>query len=193
MPDNPPSNPNQPTTPQYTPGHVPMSEEFDKAKWTLPPALPVAIAAGAILLIVAVVAFTTRPKPILNASITKIARVDQGDDNTVVAVQMQLENLSDKQIWIRDIDSELQTDDGKKFTNHAAPAGDIKGYLKAVPALREADADPLGAQLKLPGKASYTGVMVFSYPVDQEAFDKRKSFTVKIALYDQPTQVVKQP
>ena len=73
----PPSKPPEPAaTPQSKPGqpaakpepeyaHVPMSEEFDKAKWTLPPFVPVLIAAVVVAVIVAIVSFTNRPKPVL--------------------------------------------------------------------------------------------------------------------------------
>jgi hypothetical protein len=189
-PGQPPSAPTP--APEYTPGHMPITEEFDKAKWRLPPLAPVAIAAGVIVVIAALVSFGFRSKPVMTGSITKIARVDQ-EDNTIVAVQVELENVTDKQVWIRGIDTELQTQDGKRFTNGAAPASDVPGYLKALPALQEAKADPLGGQVKLPPRSSYTGVMVFSYPVDGAAFDDRKSYTVKIAVYDQPSLVLKQP
>ena len=68
MPDTP--NPIPPPKPSPTPasspagaGRVPMSEEFDRAKWTLPPIVPVLIAAAAIAIVVAVVALSTRAKP----------------------------------------------------------------------------------------------------------------------------------
>ena len=110
-----------------------------------------------------------------------------------MAVRVELENVSDKQAWVRDIDSEVLMPNGKRYTNHSAPASEINGYLKALPALQEAKADPMGGQLKVPAKGSFTGVIVFSYPIDGDAFDGRKSFTLKIALYDQPTLVVQQP
>jgi hypothetical protein len=34
---------------------------------------------------------------------------------------------------------------------------------------------------------------VFSYPVDKKSFDARKSLTIRIQIYDQPTLVLKQP
>lgn len=196
MPDNPspppPPPPGKPPAPQYTPGHVPITEEFDKAKWTLPPAVPVVVSAAVILLIVAVVAFVNRSQPVMSGSITKVARADQ-DGSTIVAVQVQLDNVIEKQVWIKNIDSELETSDGKKFTNHAAPGSDVDRYMKAVPALQAAKADPLREEVKIPAKASLAGVAIFAYPVDQETFDGRKSLTVRIQLYDQPTLLLKQP
>lgn len=192
MPDNPPPPPSRPPAPQYTPGHVPITEEFDKAKWTLPPMAPVLISAAVIAVIVAVVAFTNRSTPVMTGSITKVARFDQ-DGSTIVAVQVKLDNVIEKQTWIKNIDSELETAEGKKFTDHAAPGNDVDTYRKAMPALQAAEGPPLREELKIPAKGTFSGVLIFSYPVDQEAFDSRKSLTVRIQLYDQPTLVLKQP
>ncbi|HEX5434008.1 MAG TPA: hypothetical protein VFY05_07210 [Candidatus Angelobacter sp.] len=177
---------------QYAPGHVPMTEEFDRAKWTLPPMVPVVIAAVAVAVILAVVAFINRQQPVMSGAITKIASVDQ-QGNTMVAVQAKINNVIDKQLWIRNVDLELQTADGKKFTDHAAPSSDAQSYIKAFPPLMEANADPLHEELKIAPKSAYTGVAVFSFPVDQKAFNARKSLTLNIQLYDQPPLVLKNP
>jgi hypothetical protein len=179
-------------SPQYTPGHVPMSEEFDRAKWTLPPIVPVLIAAAVVAIIVAVVSFSNRPKPVLSGSITKVASADQ-QGNTMVAVQAKLDNVIDKQLWIKNIEADVETPDGHKYTDHAAPSGDVQRYFAAFPPLEEAKADPLRDELKIPAHSAYTGVAVFSYPVDQKAFNARKSLTLRIQIYDQPTLVLKNP
>ncbi len=195
MPDTPnPTPQTKPTPPASSPadaGHVPMSEEFDRAKWTLPPVVPVLIAAAAIAIVVAVVSLSTRAKPAAGGAITKVASVDQ-QGTTMVAVQVKLENKIEKQIWIKDISSELETTDGRKYTDHAAAAVDASRYLQAFPALREAQADPLRDELKIPSGTSFTGFTVFSYPVNKEVFDARKSLTVRIELYDQAALVLRQ-
>lgn len=200
MPDNP--NPPQPpgagqqapapAQEPYAPGHVPITEEFDRAKWTLPPMVPVLIAAAVVAVIIAIVAFTNRAKPVMSGAITKVVSADQ-QGNTMVAVQVKLDNVIDKQLWIRNIAAELETADGKKFTDQAAPSSDVARYLEAFPALMEANADPLREELKIPRGTHYTGVAVFSYPVDEKAFAGRKSLTVRIQIYDQPTLVLKNP
>jgi hypothetical protein len=185
------SKPSQPAPePEYA--HVPMSEEFDKAKWTLPPIVPVVIAAGVIAVIVAVVSFTNRPKPVLSGAITKVAAADQ-EGNVLVAVQTNLDNVTEQKLWIRNVESEVETADGKKYQDHAAAATDLNRYLEAFPVLAEAKADPLHDELQIPPKTSYTGVSIFSYPVDKKTFDERKSLTVRIQVYDRPTIVLKQP
>ncbi|HET7870906.1 MAG TPA: hypothetical protein VFL42_00225, partial [Terriglobales bacterium] len=170
--------------PEYA--HVPMSEEFDRAKWTLPPIVPVLIAAAVVAVIIAVVSFTNRPTPVVTGTVTKLATADQ-DGNTMAAVQVKLDNVIEKQIWIKNIDSELETADGKKYTDHAAAASDANLYFKAFPQLMEATAEPLREELKIPAKTSFTGVSVFSYPVDTKTFSQRKALTLRIQLYDQPT------
>lgn len=191
MPETP--NPQQPAPGQqpYTPGHVPITEEFDKARWTLPPLVPVLIAAAIVAVIVAVIAFTNRSKPVMSGTIARVATADQ-DGNTMVAVQVKVDNVIDQQLWVKNVDAEIETADGKKYTDHAAPSSEVDRYLSAFPALLPAKADPLREELKIPPKTSFTGVAVFSYPVDQKTFDSRKSLTLRIQLYDQPTLVVKQ-
>lgn len=173
-------------------GHTSMSEEFDSAKWTLPPVVPVVIAAVVIAAIVAIVMFTNRATPIMSGSIAKVASVDM-DGNTLVAVKLQLNNVIEKQIWIKEISSELETADGQKYKDGAAPSGDVARYMQAAPGLAEAEAEPIKADLKIPARTSYIGGTVFSYPVDKKTFDARKSLTLRIQIYDQPTLVVRQP
>lgn len=199
MPENsnPPQQPPNPgqqqaSAPQYAPGHVPITEEFDRAKWTLPPVVPVVIAAAVVAIVIAVVAFTTRQKPVMSGAITKVATADQ-EGNTMVAVQVKLNNVVNSQLWVKNIDLNLETADGKKFTDHAAPSGDAERYLKAFPPLQEASADPLHEELKIPPRTAYTGMAIFSFPVDQKAFAGRKSLSLQIQIYDQPTLVLKNP
>ena len=194
MPETPnspqPAKTEQPASSQQpAPGRIPMAEEFDSAKWTLPPLVPILIAVAAVAIVVAVVAFSNRATPIANGDIVKVVSADQ-QGNTMVAVQVRMENKIPKQLWIKDIRSELETADGKKYPDHASPAGDVERYLRAFPELQAAQADTLREELKIPVGGSFTGTTVFSYPVSKEAFDARKSLTVRIQMYDQPTLVL---
>jgi hypothetical protein len=72
MPDNvnptppPLSNPPNPKAAKPKPpdalnaGHIPITEEMDSAKWTLPPIVPLLIAAVVVGILVAVVALSNR-------------------------------------------------------------------------------------------------------------------------------------
>jgi hypothetical protein len=201
MPDNtnptPPPPSNQPNaTPTAKPpaaskpdaGHIPMTEEMDSAKWTLPPIIPLLVGGLLVAIVVAVVMFSNRSKPSASLAITKVASADQ-EGNTMVAIQVKIDNQIEGPLWIKGIRAEVETADGKKYTDTAAPGMDGPRYMEAFPPLAEARADWLKEDLKIPAKTSFNGVAIFSYPVAKAAFDGRKQVTLRIQLYDQPTLV----
>lgn len=169
-------------------GHIPMSEEMDGAKWTLPPIIPLLVAAVVVGILVAVVALSNRTKPSASLAITKVVSASQ-EANTMVAIQIKLDNQVEGPLWIKQIQAEVETPDGKKYTDNAAPGVDGPRYMEAFPPLAEAKADWLKEDLKIPTKTSFNGVAIFSYPVAKAAFDTRKQVTLRIQLYDRATLV----
>lgn len=207
MPDNPnlssgnppSSKPNSAGAPQPAgrpdAGHIPMTEEMDSARWTMPPILP--LLAGLVLVAIAVVVvFLTNPhKPSASLAINKVASAAQ-ETNTMVALQVKIDNQIDAPLWIQSITAEIETADGKKLKDNSAPGVDAPRYVQAFPALEEArteKGDWLKEDLKIPSKTSFTGVAVFSYPVTKEVFDARKSLTLRIQMYDHSPLVVVVP
>jgi len=195
MPENttptpPPDPPKAASAPAAQPdaGHIPITEEMDSAKWTLPPVVPMLIAAVFVAILVTVVVLSNRSKPVASLAITKVASVDQ-QGNTMVAVQAKLDNQVDKLLYVKAIIAEVETADGKKVSDSAAPSGDAARYIEAFPPLQEAKADPIKEELKLPAKTSYNGVAVFAFPFDKKVFDGRKGLTLRVQMYDNPTLV----
>jgi hypothetical protein len=190
-PGNPPKT-NQPVKPQAAnapdAGHIPITEEMDSAKWTLPPIAPMLVAAVVVAILVAVVVLSNRTKPSASLAITKVVSASQ-ESNTMVAIQIKLDNQVEGPLWIKQIQAEVETPDGKKYSDNAAPGVDGPRYMEAFPPLAEAKADWLKEDLKIPTKTSFNGVAIFSYPVDKATFDKRKQVTVRIQLYDRATLV----
>lgn len=169
-------------------GHIPITEEMDSAKWTLPPIVPLLVAAVLVAIVVSVVVFSNKTKPSASLAITKVVSAAQ-EGNTMVAIQIKLDNQVEGPLWIKEIKAEVETADGKKYTDSAAPGVDGPRYMEAFPALQEAKADWLREDLKIPTKTSFNGVAIFSYPVAKAAFDKRKQVTLRIQLYDRPALV----
>lgn len=169
-------------------GHIPFTEEMDSAKWTLPPVVPLLVAAVVVGILVAVVVLSNRTKPSAALAITKVVSAAQ-ESNTMVAIQIKLDNQVEGPLWIKAIQAEVEAPDGKKYSDNAAPAVDAPRYVEAFPPLGEAKADWLKEDLKIPTKTSFNGVAIFSFPVEKAAFDKRKQVTVRIQLYDRPTLV----
>jgi hypothetical protein len=192
-PSNPPNATPNPT-PQGMPnaGHTPITEEMDSAKWTLPPIVPLLVAGALVAVLVAVGVLSNRTKPSASLAITKVASAAQ-EGNTMVAIQIKLDNQIEGPLWIKGIRAEVETADGKKYEDTAAPGTDGPRYMQAFPALEEAKADWLKEELKIPSKTSFNGVAIFSYPVAKTAFDARKQVTLRIQLYDRATLVAADP
>lgn len=185
--------PKNPASPAPAPdaGHIPMTEEMDSARWTLPPIVPILIAVVVVAVVIAIVAFSNRPKGGSSGSITRVIAVENAD-NVLVAVHLNINNTKDDYLWIKDISSELQTADGKKYTDTAAPGADLDHYLNAAPPLAEGRIAPLPYDLKIPAQKSQAGMVIFAFPVNKATFDARKSLTVRIDFHDQSSRVLKQ-
>ena len=174
----------------YDRAHVPMGEEFDKAKWTLPPWQPVVIALVVVGIVVAIFSWITKVKPQGKATIDNINVVQlQGGDSVLVAINATLNNTGKKPLWIHDIKAQVTTDKGD-FSDEATPAVDVERYYQAFPDLRQNTLPALLPEAKVAPGGQQTGTMVFSFPVTKDQFDKRKSLTVTIQPYDQKAVVL---
>ena len=173
----------------YDRAHVPMEEEFDKAKWTLPPWQPVVVALVIVGVVVAILAFVTRAKPQGRATIDNLNAVQIQGDNVMVAVNITLNNAGQKPLWIHDIKAQLKTDKGE-FTDEAAPAVDAERYYQAFPDLKQNTLPALLPEAKIAPGGQQQGTVVFSFPVTKDQFDHRKSLTVTIQPYDQKPVVL---
>ncbi len=198
MPDDAPSSPSTPAAPSAAPApslHEPaplphLGEEFGTAKRNLPPAKVVAIVLAVAAVVVAIFAFVLRAKPQGGGSIDNIAAVEIPNQNAVlVAVNVTIHNAGEKPLWIRTIKATLQTDNGE-LSDEAASAVDFDRYFQAFPALKEHALAALAPETKLQPGNEARGTLVVSFPVTQDAFDKRKSLSVVIQPYDQPLPVV---
>lgn len=195
MPENANPAPSQtpkpkPAEPAFDAGHVPITEELDSPRWTLPPIVPILIALAGVAIVVAIVAFSNRPRPSATGNITKVVSVDMSE-NVLVVVDLKFDNATEGKLWIKNISSEVETPDGKKFSDTAAPSVDVDRYLQAFPALAEGKLEPLKEEMQIPPKGSQSGMVVFSYPVNKAAFDGRKSLSVRVDFYDRPAMILK--
>jgi hypothetical protein len=173
----------------YDRAHVPITEEFDKAKWTLPPWQPVVVALVIVGVVVGILAFVTRAKPQGRATIDNLNAVQIGGDNIMVAVNVTLTNAGQKPLWIHDIKAQLKTDKGD-FSDEAAPAVDVERYYQAFPDLKQNTLPALLPEAKIAPGGQQQGTVVFSFPVSKDQFDHRKSLNVTIQPYDQKAVVL---
>ena len=184
----------RPAEPAASPPQPPIpfniGEEFGTAKRNLPPVKIVASALAAVAVVLAAVAFLQRAKPQGGGSIDNIAAVEIPNQNLVlVAVNVTVHNTGVKPLWIHTIKATLKTDNGE-FSDEAASAVDFDRYFQAFPALKEHALAALTPETQLQPGNQARGTVVVSFPVTQDAFDKRKSLSVVIQPYDQPVPLV---
>lgn len=167
-----------------------IAEEFGTAKRNLPPAKIVAIVLGIAAVLLAIFAFVDRAKPQGGGSVDNIDAVDIPDQHAVmVAINVTVHNSGEKSLWIHDIKAKIATDGGE-FTDEAASAIDFDRYFQAFPVLKTHALAAIPPETKIPPGGQTQGTIVVSFPVTQDVFDKRKSFSVVIQPYDQPLPLV---
>lgn len=179
--------PKQAPKPEYDPAHVPMTEEFDSPKWTLPPIVPVLIALVVLAVVVAAFVYGTRYKKLTGGEVQQVYAVEVPNQSSVLAaVQVNLKNIgTEKPLWVHGISADLTTADGKQFHDTAASAVDFNRYFQAFPDLKQHSTAALEANTKVPIGAQQQGTVIFGFPVDKAAFDGRKSLEVTIEIYDE--------
>src|SRR3954470_23306113 len=163
--------------------HVPMSEEFDRAKWTLPPIGIVLIGIAIIGVAVAIFVFMNRAKPVAAGGIGDVAAVQLQDNTVLAAIELNISNTTEKSWYIKEISATAKTDQGES-TDTAATASDSERYFQAFPALRQTDSPILKFDQKINPGQRVLGTVVVSFPITKDQFDARKSLTVTIQPFD---------
>ncbi len=178
--------------PQYDAAHVPITEEFDSPKRSLPPAVPVAIALVVVAIVVGVIAFVERSKPVAQGGIDAVyASQPANMANTMVLIQVTVTNVGDKALYIKSISANLKTDQGDQSDDAASPS-DYDRYFAAYPDLRQHATQPLTVETKIMPGAEQKGSVLVSFPVTEQQFGARKDLNVTIVPYDQNSIVLRE-
>jgi hypothetical protein len=189
QPEKPAAEKKKPAAPPPDAGHVPMGEEFDRAKWTLPPWQPVAIALAIVAVVVLIVVWQLSLKPLAVGSIDDVTAVQLPGDNVLVAVQVTVTNPGRKALWIHNLKGRLKTAKGE-FSDDAASPVDFERYFQGFPDLGQHAIEPLKVETKIAPGATERGMIIVSFPVNKETFDKRQAISVIIEPYDQRAVVI---
>lgn len=165
-------------------GHTPLTEEFDRARWTLPPASMFFIALGIVAVVVAAIAFLGRAKPVASGSINDVGVAQVSDNSVLAVIQFTMYNTTEKPLWIKEMGAKIKTDQGE-FSDTAASAADFERYFQGFPDLRMHAGDPMLVETKIPPGGRQHGTIIVSFPINKDAFDKRQSLSVVVSPYDQ--------
>lgn len=181
-PTPPPPNP-EPSSDQKTDFNI--GEEYGTARKSLPPVGIVAISILVVVALAAAYALTHRAHPLSSGAIGDIVSVEvPGQDMVMVAVNVSLQNNSDKQSVIHTIQASIDTGSAT-LTDDAAPAVDAQRYFEAFPALKAQALDVLTTETQMNPGSKTAGTVVISFPLKADAFAARKSLTVTVAPYDE--------
>jgi hypothetical protein len=182
-------------------GHLPMTEEMDSAKWSLPPIVPVLIALALVAIAVAIytvhgIKFVPRP----NGKITGMtaaeqkmeSAIDPAQSRVLVAVQVSISNPGEKPVYVQGANAEVQADAPKPLKDDAAAASDFDRYVTAFPELKSVATTPLKPETKIMPGETTSGTLLFGFPLSKDAFNKKKSMKVWLKLYDHEAIELKQ-
>ena len=177
--------------PGFDAGHVPITEEFDSARRTLPPVAPLAVALLVVMVFVVGVAYIFRSKPVAQGQVDRAFAMQQQDTaNSMVLMQVTLRNIGDKTLYIKEITADITTDAGESSPDEAASAVDYERYLQAFPDLRAYATEPLKVETKIAPGGEAKGSVMVTFPITKEQFYARKGLNVTIYPYDQKAIVL---
>ena len=179
--------PPPPSSP-FDSGHVPMTEEFDRAKWTLPPIVPVLIALVAVALVVTIFVVGGNKK-YAAGKILGVYTAEQADKaHVLVGVQLAVENLDNKPIWIRDIRVRVKpagdAADKAPLEDEFAPSSDFERYFQAFPDLAAHRMAALPHDTKIMPGQKAEGMVIVGFPLSKDAFDHKQWLRVVVEPFD---------
>ncbi len=188
-----PKVPTPPPTPApkpdatFNPGvaHTPLSEEFDRAKWTLPPLPIFGVALAIVGVVVAVLMYANRYQPAVSGTVSDVFAVEQaGGEAVLLTTHVTITNDTDKQLYIKNIKGELNANNATR-TDDAASPSDFGRYFSGYPDLRSHAGDPLRNETKIAPHQAASGTVVLGFPVTKAQFDARQQLRIIIVPYDQ--------
>lgn len=176
--------------PGFDAGHVPITEEFDSARRTLPSVAPLIVALLVVVVFIVGVAYIFRSKPIAQGQIDQAFAMQQEDQAySMVLMQVTLRNIGDKTLYIKEIKADIMTDQGEN-ADDAASAVDYSRYLQAFPDLQSYATEPLKVETKIAPGGAVKGSVMVAFPITKEQFYARKDLNVTIFPYDQKAIVL---
>ena len=171
-------------------GHVPITEEFDSAKRQLPAVAPLVAALVVVVVFIVGVGYIFRSKPVAQGQIdTAFAMQQEDKPYSMVLMQVTVRNVSDKPLFVKEIKSDIMTDQGESVDD-AASAVDFSRYLQAFPDLQMYATEPLKVETKIAPGGEAKGSVLVAFPITKDQFYARKDLNVTIFPYDQKAIVL---
>ncbi|HKR30877.1 MAG TPA: hypothetical protein VJT08_10375 [Terriglobales bacterium] len=191
-------------------GHVPMTEELDSARWSLPPVVPVVVAAAVLAIVLGIYLASSRKPPTSTGSAVRVVAlpmhieskgsiapgqegtIDQNvekSDSVLVNIALDVKNAIGKPMYIKGLQAKLVTEKGE-FSDDAAPASDYERIVQAYSQLAIPDVKPFQAESSIAANVDQKGLAIFSFPVSRDDWDKRKSLQATVNFYDHAPLII---
>jgi hypothetical protein len=198
MPDQPEQRPTEiklPAPPRAPDaGHIPITEELDRAKWTLPPVhmILIGIAAFAVIFGAILLFWKHKDVPAGSGGISEAYAVETST-GVMVAVQFSARNTTDGPLYVKNIAASLNTG-GKDYTDdHAASPIDYERYEKAFPDLKQHVTKAVPPETRVNSGQEISGSAIFAFDgINKQAFDSRSGLKLTITYFDFPRAMVVQ-
>lgn len=169
--------------------HVPVvTEEFDRARWTLPPIIPVIIALAVVAAAIAIFTLSTS-KPKASGKIVEVYTQATPDGKRVLAlVEVSFQNLDKAPMFLRDVQVQVKPKSQKPgdtpLEDRSAPVSDLNRYFQGFTDLAAHKGTPLPIDSKINSGESVQGTVLVAFPLSKEDFDQRQWLRVIIQPYD---------
>jgi hypothetical protein len=173
-------------SPEPNAGQVPMTEEFDSLKHTMPNAAPVVIAMVLVLLVIGIVAYVFRAKPVAAGSIDEAFAVTvPGQNGSLAVVNLSFQNMTEKPLRLLNVNIAVHAK-GADFNDDFGSVADFPRYFQAFPALEQHARPGLLRDAKLSSMQKAAGSVIVSLPLTPEEIDARDSMTATLTFADHP-------
>ena len=170
---------------EFDAGHVPITEEFDSVKRSLPPVATLVAALVVVVVFIVGVAYIFRAQPVAQGQIDRAFAMQQADQAySMVLLQVTVRDVASKPLFIKEIKAAITTDQ-KESVDDAASAVDFARYLQAFPDLQMYATEPLKVETKIMPGAEAQGSILVAFPITKDQFYARTNLSVTIIPYDQ--------
>jgi len=170
--------------PEPDAAHVPMTEEFDSPRHTLPNAVPVAVAMVLVVAVVGMLAYVLRAKPVVSGSIDDAFAVTiPGQNSSLAIVNLNFQNVIDKPLRLLNVNVAVHAK-GTDLKDDFGSVADFPRYFQAFPTLEQHAQNALIRDTKIAPHEKVEGSVIVSFPLTQEEFDLRDSLTATLTFAD---------
>lgn len=137
------------------------------------------------------------PSHIIFKSESLLVGRDTVEDTLYLLVNLHVENTRHMPLFIKDFTATLTPADGEPITTSATEKPDVPNLYTSFPQLKslaDKQATPLLLrETQIDINKSADGLLLIHFPVAKEVWDQRKSATITIDLYHQPSVTVDLP